>query len=102
MVAMHLFSETLINYADRLSNGAKMPRVNWKDLAAYSIVVPSADIAAKLNEAIHSLLARMIESTHQAQTLTQLRDTLLPRLISGQLRLPEAEAVVASNVLEVS
>lgn len=30
----------------------------------------------------------------QAQTLTQLRDTLLPRLISGQLRLPEAEAML--------
>ena len=28
----------------------------------------------------------------QAQTLSTLRDTLLPRLISGQLRLPEAEA----------
>jgi type I restriction enzyme S subunit len=28
----------------------------------------------------------------QAQTLSTLRDTLLPRLISGQLRLPEAQA----------
>ncbi len=27
----------------------------------------------------------------QAQTLANLRDTLLPRLISGQLRLPDAE-----------
>ena len=30
-----------------------------------------------------------------AQTLTSLRDTLLPRLISGQLRLPEAEVLAA-------
>ncbi|WP_237859296.1 restriction endonuclease subunit S [Pseudomonas sp. PGPR81] len=94
VVAMHLFSETLISYADRLSNGAKMPRVNWKDLAAYPIVVPSSDIAAKLNEAIHPLLARMTDGVHRAQTLTQLRDTLLPRLISGQLRLPEAEVLI--------
>jgi len=36
-----------------------------------------------------------MENQLQAQTLTQLRDTLLPRLISGQLRLPEAEALVA-------
>ena len=28
----------------------------------------------------------------QAQTLSSLRDTLLPRMISGQLRLPEAQA----------
>ena len=31
----------------------------------------------------------------KAQTLATLRDTLLPRLISGQLRLPEAQAVAA-------
>jgi hypothetical protein len=30
-----------------------------------------------------------------AQTLVTLRDTLLPRLISGQLRLPHAEALTA-------
>ena len=33
-----------------------------------------------------------IGTREQAQTLSTLRDTLLPRLISGQLRLPEAQA----------
>ena len=32
----------------------------------------------------------MTAALPQAQTLAQLRDTLLPKLISGQLRLPEA------------
>jgi type I restriction enzyme S subunit len=95
LVAMHLFSETLIEYADRLSNGAKMPRVNWKDLAAYPICIPPVEIATRLNEAIRPLIARMAANTHQAKTLAALRDTLLPRLISGQLRLPEAEAMMA-------
>ena len=31
-------------------------------------------------------------NTEKAMTLSTLRDTLLPRLISGQLRLPEAQA----------
>ena len=39
---------------------------------------------------------RMKANIHQAQTLATLRDTLLPRLISGQLRVPEAiEATLA-------
>ncbi|MGC3005088.1 hypothetical protein ACPF8X_43600, partial [Streptomyces sp. G35A] len=71
-----------------------MPRVNWKDLAVYPIVVPPSAVAEKLNEAINPLLVRMVEGVRQAQTLSQLRDTLLPRLISGQLRLPEAEALI--------
>jgi type I restriction enzyme S subunit len=32
----------------------------------------------------------------QAATLTDLRDTLLPRLISGKLRVPEAEALLTA------
>jgi type I restriction enzyme S subunit len=31
-------------------------------------------------------------NSNQTQTLANLRDTLLPRLISGQLRLPDVEA----------
>ena len=34
------------------------------------------------------------ESHEQAQILAELRDTLLPRLISGKLRLPEAEEMI--------
>jgi len=34
-------------------------------------------------------------STSMAETLAALRDTLLPRLISGQLCLPDAEALAA-------
>ena len=101
VVAMHLFSDSLIAYADRLSNGAKMPRVNWKDLAAYPICVPSITVAASFSETLSPLFARLKKNTLQAQTLATLRDTLLPRLISGQLRLPEAEAeaaVAAANV----
>jgi type I restriction enzyme S subunit len=41
------------------------------------------------------LLARSVENELQAQTLANLRDALLPRLISGQLRLPLAQEAIA-------
>ena len=91
--AMQLFSAELIAYADRLSNGAKMPRIGWNDIAAYPLVVPSEPIASAYTEVVSSLLDRMKGNVFRAQTLATLRDTLLPRLISGQLRLPEGEAV---------
>jgi type I restriction enzyme S subunit len=95
-VAMQLFSVALIDYADRLSNGAKMPRVGWKDLAAYPVVVPSESVAIEFTEAIDPLLARMKANVHEAQNLATLRDTLLPRLISGQLRLPTTTRIISS------
>ena len=90
-VAMQLFSTTLIEYAERLSNGAKMPRVGWKDITAYPAVIPSEAIASEYTKTIKPLLARMQANVHEAQTLATLRDTLLPRLISGQLRLNEID-----------
>ena len=88
-VAMQLFSVALIDYADRLSNGAKMPRVGWKDLAAYPVVMPTESVAAEYTKVVEPLLARMKVNVHEARTLATLRDTLLPRLISGQLRVNE-------------
>ncbi len=94
ITVMQLFSKALIDYADRLSNGAKMPRVNWKDLSDYPICIPSEELAGSYSEIIKPTILRMTENIHQTQTLATLRDTLLPRLISGQLRLPEAEAML--------
>jgi len=91
---MQLFSTALIDYADRLSNGAKMPRVGWKDLAAYPTVIPPEPVAAEYKLFLDPLMARMKANVHETQTLAALRDTLLPRLISGQLRLLDTEVLL--------
>ncbi|MCR6480763.1 restriction endonuclease subunit S [Variovorax sp. ZS18.2.2] len=53
------------------------------------ILVPSPEVLARFDAAVLPLKQRVSIQTQQAQTLVALRDTLLPRLISGQLRLPE-------------
>ena len=98
VILMHLFSVKLIEYASRLSNGAKMPRINWKDIAAYSICIPPSIIADKYSKAVAPLFASMVANAHRIQTLASIRDTLLPRLISGQLRLPEAEVIIEEAI----
>lgn len=87
-VALHLFSDALIKHADRLSNGAKMPRVSWKDLEGYTITIPPVEIAAAFTRVFESLAEVMKNNLHRTHTLSALRDTLLPRLISGRLSLP--------------
>ncbi|MBL0653002.1 restriction endonuclease subunit S [Aeromonas caviae] len=55
------------------------------------VAVPTDDVLKSFAEIVRS----MIDRSHLTQIaqLATLRDTLLPRLISGQLRLPEAEAM---------
>ena len=65
--------------------------LNRAKLASLSLVVPPEALQQVFDASTISLRIRMSANLQQAQTLTTLRDTLLPRLISGQLRLPQAE-----------
>ncbi|THJ34199.1 restriction endonuclease subunit S [Lampropedia aestuarii] len=56
------------------------------------VAIPTEDVLKKFCEIVVPLVAQMNGS--RIRQLTELRDTLLPRLISGQLRLPEAQALV--------
>lgn len=96
---MQFFSTALIDYAERLSNGAKMPRVGWKDLADYKTVIPSESVGAEYTRRLEPLLARMQANIHESHTVATIRDSLLPRLISGQLRLPDAQTHIESATL---
>ncbi|QTX20584.1 restriction endonuclease subunit S [Comamonas aquatica] len=54
------------------------------------VAVPPDSVLNVFSEIVRALVDRTL--TIQIDELTQIRDTLLPRLISGQLRLPEAQA----------
>ena len=72
--------------------------VTVADLKRLQIVKPTPQILAAWNEVVAPVIDRAFTMLQQAQTLAQLRDTLLPKLISGQLRLPEAEAMLAEEL----
>jgi len=74
-----------------MSGTSGRQRVQNDVLSRYLVTVPSEKVAMAFNDVISPLQQKITENHRQAQTLANLRDTLLPRLISGQLRLPDAE-----------
>ncbi|MDY7839695.1 restriction endonuclease subunit S [Aeromonas caviae] len=54
-------------------------------------LLPTNNLAQQYCQIVDPLVEKIIDNQRQAQTLATLRDTLLPRLISGQLRLPEVK-----------
>lgn len=60
-------------------------------LGSMPLLVPKGAVLAAFDAAVLPLKARISCNADTAQSLSMLRDTLLPRLISGQLRLPEAQ-----------
>ena len=91
---MHASSDALIDYATRLSNGAKMPRSSWKDVSGYPIAIPQDSLGDAFNRYVEPLLERILTNVETSRSLSELRDTLLPHLISGKLRLPDAQALI--------
>ena len=74
--------------------GATMPNLNTGILGSVPVVQPSDSLLHAFENVVSVLEASRAENAVTAQTLTTLRDTLLPRLISGQLRLPEAQTQI--------
>ena len=61
-------------------------------LGQVPILVPLATVLGAFDNVVLPIKQRIATNDSKAQTLSTLRDTLLPRLISGQLRVPEALA----------
>jgi type I restriction enzyme S subunit len=75
--------------------GATVNRIALKQFPTYPVLNPPDELKACFDSVVAPLWARIHENQAQAQTLASLRDTLLPRLISGQLRLPLAQEAIA-------
>jgi type I restriction enzyme S subunit len=71
-----------------------MGHIQRKHLTEARLAMPPIEVVHALGPAIGPLVDRRITGSLQVRELGELRDTLLPRLISGKLRLPEAQGRV--------
>ncbi|WP_458070641.1 restriction endonuclease subunit S [Rhodanobacter sp. BL-MT-08] len=86
------FRETAANKA------TTMGHIQRRHLTEARLALPSSEFLNAVSPLIGSLLDKRVCNALQAREIASLRDTLLPRLISGKLRLPEAEAAIAEAV----
>lgn len=87
-------SGEFIDFTNAGSTGTKMPRTNWADMARYEVPLPPKSIAEVFTQMVSPAIERINSEIHESRVLAQLRDTLLPKLISGQIRVKEAEFFV--------
>jgi type I restriction enzyme S subunit len=72
------------------ANGSTFMEISKKAFRPIPALVPTPPIVQAFAAVAGALFDRLIENEKQAQTLATLRDTLLPRLISGQICMPRA------------
>lgn len=71
---------------ENLNVGSTQPLVTQTDLKTVKIPIPPDEVLALFLSQCVACFTKMKQNRHQIRTLTQLRDTLLPKLMSGELR----------------
>jgi type I restriction enzyme S subunit len=91
-------SDEAIRACTASSEGTRMPRTSWKDLAAVQIRDPEGASAEEFSESVilHSKYAQAL--IEESAALARTRDELLPLLMSGKLRVKDAEKKVEAIV----
>ena len=74
--------ETVIGSA----NGSTFLEISKSSFRNIDCIVPDSGVLVKFNTAINALFNKMLSNTLQIQTLSTLRDTLLPKLMKGEVR----------------
>lgn len=87
-------------YIERLGEGSTgQTELSRKILSEQCVVLPPSDIAEKAEISFKSFSEKQVSNRQQNSELIKLRDTLLPKLISGELQLNESKAYSVDEVL---
>lgn len=73
--------------------GAVQPKLSQGNMLRIPVVLPTEAVVSRFAEVIRPIFESIKCSTEQATSLAALRDTLLPRLISGRIRIGDADEV---------
>lgn len=96
--ALYSIKSLANDFARYESEGTVFGSINKGQLEGLRLISPPDSLVRRFEEIASSVDARIRQNKLSIRTLTALRDTLLPRLISGKLRIPEAEELVEEAV----
>jgi type I restriction enzyme, S subunit len=93
----HFSSDEVIEYSTSGSVGTTIPYVTWETLTRYQITIPSPPLLTRFESIVAPLTKLIGIHGEESRNLVSIRDTLLPKLISGEIRVKDAEKLVGAK-----
>jgi len=87
-----------IDRLSHLADGGAYPAVRPEVVVEKEMIKPGDKVLVRFSMITDPILSKMAQNQHQSRTLAEIRDALLPKLISGELRVPDAERIVGRCV----
>ena len=93
---MYFYSSSDITFerSVQYSDGTKMPIIKWNDFKEFPFALPNEELRKQFSSIINPVVDKIILNIDEQKVLSELRDALLPRLISGELQITDAENLV--------
>jgi type I restriction enzyme S subunit len=86
-------TQAFVDYLTAYATGAAYPAVKADTFETAKMLLPDKGLLKAFHDLVGPLLARIAHNQRQNRRLAGLRDTLLPKLLSGEIELPAAEAL---------
>ncbi|HNC04302.1 MAG TPA: restriction endonuclease subunit S, partial [Agitococcus sp.] len=87
-------SEVFIEDLRRRANSGVQVNLSTSEIKNTKFILPPKNIHQRFNEIVEATFGKLFLLEQQQDSLTEIRDTLLPRLISGQLRINQAQDLI--------
>lgn len=83
----HIISNDFREYIISIHTGTSIPHISQKQIADYEILIPPSDKIDNYSEIVWSFWDKQERNHEQIRTLEKMRDTLLPKLMSGEVKI---------------
>ncbi|MCL1513293.1 restriction endonuclease subunit S [Parasaccharibacter sp. TMW 2.1891] len=89
-----LLSEEFQNHAYSYTSGTTVLHLNKEAIPSFEVCIPSQKLGAFLENSLDTMKEKVISNFKEINSLAQLRDLLLPKLMSGEISIRDAEKMV--------
>jgi len=93
-----LSSQRAMDEMRNRGTGVAVPGLNSTAVREIAVLQPPRHVLDTFEQHVAPLVGRVLASCNESRTLAVLRDALLPKLVSGELRVAEAERIVGKHV----
>ena len=93
LIYKYLTSNETISYLQSIaeSRSGTFPQITFKELDKLKLALPDKESVLKYNASIEELFNKIQENKRENKSLTELRDSLLPKLMSGEILIEDIE-----------
>ena len=80
-------SNSVFKKSVQYSEGTKMPIISWKQFKKFDLVLPDKNIRKLFSSITRPLFDKIIQNIYEEHNLIELRDVLIPKLLSGEIKI---------------